>query len=264
MQSVAVRLVVERATRNRKICLRGILEDHGLAVPAGNGPVHDGPEERQGICQEKRCRPGPKGFHSVGRRRPGKGRRGWSKGLPAGAFSAELARWQGGEFKAVDEVQADAIYAVLNGASYIVTKVEQKDRQEKRRRRSPPAPCSSRRPAFALHGQNDDDGRPETLRRRDARQRRSVALITYMRTDSTRISDDALKACRDHIKATYGDKYLPEKPNVYAASKDAQGAHEAIRPTDLSYTPEKVASVSAVRSSCGFTRSSISASSPAR
>ena len=68
-----------------------------------------------------------------------------------------------------------------------------------------------------------------------------VALITYMRTDSTRISDEALKACRGHIKENYGDKYLPEKPNAYASSKDAQGAHEAIRPTDVSYTPEKVA-----------------------
>ena len=65
----------------------------------------------------------------------------------------------------------------------------------------------------------------------------AVALITYMRTDSTRISEDALKDCRKHIKTTYGDAYLPDKANLYAASKDAQGAHEAIRPTDLSPRP---------------------------
>ncbi len=70
-----------------------------------------------------------------------------------------------------------------------------------------------------------------------------VALITYMRTDSTRIADEAVKACRGHIKDEYGDKYLPDKANVYAASKDAQGAHEAIRPTDLSYTPDRVANL---------------------
>ncbi len=69
----------------------------------------------------------------------------------------------------------------------------------------------------------------------------SVALITYMRTDSTRIANDALLACREHIGKQYGDRYLPDKPNVYASGKSAQEAHEAIRPTDLANTPEKVA-----------------------
>src|SRR5207302_1736222 len=69
----------------------------------------------------------------------------------------------------------------------------------------------------------------------------SIALITYMRTDSTRIADEALKACREHIEGTYGPPYLPAQANRYASGKGAQEAHEAIRPTDLSYTPEKVA-----------------------
>src|SRR5207302_8755607 len=69
----------------------------------------------------------------------------------------------------------------------------------------------------------------------------SVALITYMRTDSTRIADDALKACRDVISTQYGAPYLPAQPNRYASGKSAQEAHEAIRPTDLAYTPERVA-----------------------
>ena len=69
----------------------------------------------------------------------------------------------------------------------------------------------------------------------------SIGLITYMRTDSTHIAQEALAACRAHIQKEYGDAYLPEKPNVYAASKDAQAAHEAIRPTDLAYTPDRVA-----------------------
>ena len=68
----------------------------------------------------------------------------------------------------------------------------------------------------------------------------SVALITYMRTDSTRIADEAIAACREHIRVRHGDAYVPEQPLRYAASKDAQGAHEAIRPTDLAYTPERV------------------------
>jgi DNA topoisomerase-1 len=69
----------------------------------------------------------------------------------------------------------------------------------------------------------------------------SVALITYMRTDSVRVSEDALAMCREHIKAVYGAKYLPAEAHRYTSGKAAQEGHEAIRPTDLSYTPEKVA-----------------------
>jgi DNA topoisomerase-1 len=69
----------------------------------------------------------------------------------------------------------------------------------------------------------------------------SVALITYMRTDSTRVSADALAAVRGHIETAYGAPYLPSQPNRYASGKSAQEAHEAVRPTDLSYTPQRVA-----------------------
>ena len=67
-----------------------------------------------------------------------------------------------------------------------------------------------------------------------------VGLITYMRTDSLRVSDEALTGVRDLIQAEYGDSYLPAKPNRYAAGKQAQEAHEAIRPTDLALHPEKI------------------------
>ena len=68
----------------------------------------------------------------------------------------------------------------------------------------------------------------------------SVGLITYMRTDSTRISDAAIKSVREHIKSEYGKDYLPAKPNFYGKKKGAQDAHEAIRPTDLLLTPANV------------------------
>lgn len=62
--------------------------------------------------------------------------------------------------------------------------------------------------------------------------------ITYMRTDSTHLSGDALNMARTFIKSEFGEKYLPEKPNFFSSSnKDAQEAHEAIRPTNLGYTP---------------------------
>ena len=68
----------------------------------------------------------------------------------------------------------------------------------------------------------------------------SAGLITYMRTDSIRVSSDALGAVRERITSTYGAEYIPEKPNFYRSKKGAQDAHEAIRPTDMSRTPESI------------------------
>ena len=71
-------------------------------------------------------------------------------------------------------------------------------------------------------------------------QEGSVALITYMRTDSVRVSNDALDQVRELIGTKFGQTYLPEKPNFYKSKKDAQDAHEAMRPTDAARTPEDV------------------------
>jgi DNA topoisomerase I len=69
----------------------------------------------------------------------------------------------------------------------------------------------------------------------------SVGLITYMRTDSTRVSDTALGEVRDFISRQYGESYLPEKAVHYRSKKDAQDAHEAIRPTEVARTPDSLA-----------------------
>lgn len=68
----------------------------------------------------------------------------------------------------------------------------------------------------------------------------TVGLITYMRTDSTRVSEEALDAVRGYIRATYGEKSLPDTPRRYKVGKQAQEAHEAIRPTSMEFTPEDV------------------------
>lgn len=68
----------------------------------------------------------------------------------------------------------------------------------------------------------------------------TVALITYMRTDSTRISDEAMGQVREFIGPRYGKEYLPEKPNIYKSKKSAQEAHEAIRPTDVTLEPAAI------------------------
>ena len=70
-----------------------------------------------------------------------------------------------------------------------------------------------------------------------------VGLITYMRTDSTRISDEMIKQVRPYISETYGEDYLPAKPNVFSKSKEAPDAHEAIRPTSLSFPPSALTGI---------------------
>lgn len=70
-----------------------------------------------------------------------------------------------------------------------------------------------------------------------------IGLITYMRTDSTRISAEMIQQIRSYIMSVYGEEYLPAKPNVYSKKKDAQDAHEAIRPTSLEFPPETLKAI---------------------
>ncbi|HEY3628118.1 MAG TPA: type I DNA topoisomerase [Terracidiphilus sp.] len=69
----------------------------------------------------------------------------------------------------------------------------------------------------------------------------STGLITYMRTDSPRVAPEAIEGAREWIGKNMGKQYLPDSPNVYKGKKDAQDAHEAIRPTDVSRTPDSIA-----------------------
>lgn len=75
----------------------------------------------------------------------------------------------------------------------------------------------------------------------DIGDRGHVGLITYMRTDSTRINDDMIQAAREFVTANYGEEYIPPKPRVYKTKQSSQDAHEAIRPTSLELTPSVVA-----------------------
>jgi DNA topoisomerase-1 len=162
--------------------------------------------------------------------------------VPPGAFEAELAEWAGKKFEAAEEAAATAIARALDTATYVVSAIDQKDRQEKA-----PAPFTT----STLQQQANIRLRFTADRTMRAAQRLyegvdlgsegSVALITYMRTDSTRVSNEALQAVRGHIEASFGQNYLPERPNTFASGKSAQEAHEAIRPTDLAYTPERAA-----------------------
>jgi len=136
---------------------------------------------------------------------------------------------------------SDDVLAQLDGAAYVVRSVVTREKK-----RNPVAPFitstlqqeSSRKLRFSVK-------RTMMLAQRlyegiELGKEGSVGLITYMRTDSTRVSDDALRDVRDLIKEKYGKEFLPESANIYKSKKDAQDAHEAIRPTSMAYTPDAV------------------------
>jgi DNA topoisomerase I len=161
--------------------------------------------------------------------------------IPKGAFLAELHSWNGSEFKATNEAETDAIYSQLSRAAYSVKSIEQKDRSD----HAPPPFTTSTLQQQAnirlrMSARQTMSVAQELYQGVTLGSEGQVALITYMRTDSTRISNDALTTVRGHIEATYGAKYVPAKPNFYKSGKSAQEAHECVRPTDLTYTPARV------------------------
>jgi DNA topoisomerase-1 len=161
--------------------------------------------------------------------------------VPPGSFQAELAEWAGKKFEAADEATGTAIARALDTANYVVSGVEQKDRTEKA---PPPFTTSTLQQQANIRLRFTADRTMRAAQRLyegvDLGSEGSVALITYMRTDSTRVSNEALQAVRGHIQETFGPPYLPAEPNKFTSGKSAQEAHEAIRPTDLAYTPERV------------------------
>ncbi|MGL6076045.1 MAG: type I DNA topoisomerase [Fimbriiglobus sp.] len=159
---------------------------------------------------------------------------------PANSFLAELAKWNGADPLLASEADADKIVAGLAAATYTISKLEQKDRPERA-----PGPFTT----STLQQQGNIRLRFSASRTMQTAQKLyegvdlgnegTVALITYMRTDSTRISPTALNDVRSFIETTHGQAYLPAKPNFFASGKSAQEAHECIRPTDVTMTPER-------------------------
>ena len=157
-------------------------------------------------------------------------------------FAAKVWRWDGAKAAPKTDAEANEMTAELAAGSAAVANVERKQR---RRRPQPPFITSTlqqeaaRKLRFAAK-------RTMGIAQRlyegvEVGDEGPVGLITYMRTDSTRVSDDAITEVRAHIAEAYGSDFLPAKPNVYKTSKRAQDAHEAVRPTSMLYTPEMVA-----------------------
>jgi DNA topoisomerase-1 len=164
--------------------------------------------------------------------------------LDAGAppfFEARLIKHKGEDVEVPSQQEAERVVAAVEKARWQVESVTQKEK-----RRNPPPPFTTSKLQQAAYNRlRFTAKRTMALAQRlyegvDLGDEGSVALITYMRTDSVRVSADALGQVRELIPARFGAEYLPDKPNFYKSKKDAQEAHEAIRPTDVTRAPEDV------------------------
>jgi len=150
-------------------------------------------------------------------------------------LNCEVAKQSDKNFRPVNKAEADQALRVLQKASYKITAKEDKPTQTR-----PSAPfitstlqqAASTRLGFGVK---------KTMML--AQRLYEAGYITYMRTDSTNLGEDAVIACRLHIQKNYGDAYLPKEPNVYASKKGAQEAHEAIRPTDIAISSTQLAGI---------------------
>ncbi|NQT87103.1 type I DNA topoisomerase, partial [bacterium] len=166
-----------------------------------------------------------------------------TSGDAALAFGADLVKVDGKKVKIADEGSAQSILGRLEGQDWRIATVETK---RSRVAAKPPFGTSQLQQAASVRlgfrprktmllAQQLYEGGIEIG------DEGGVGLITYMRTDSFRIADEALEACRGFIRDTYGEAHLSEKPRHYRSRRGAQEAHEAIRPTDVTRTPEAMA-----------------------
>jgi DNA topoisomerase-1 len=158
-------------------------------------------------------------------------------------FRAKIFKVDGQKAELKNEAQTTALLASLEGAKYVVASVDRKER----RRNAPPPFTTAKLQQEAANRLGFSPKKTMTLSQRlyegvELGEEGAVGLITYMRTDSVRLSTEAVDAARAFIADRYGKDYLPAEPNVYKTkAKSAQEAHEAVRPTSLEWTPEKVA-----------------------
>lgn len=154
-------------------------------------------------------------------------------------FKAELARISGKKAVVSNAAQAEDLEGALRDKPFVVEGVEEKERE---RAPQPPFITSTLQQA-ANQRLSYTAKRTMNIAQRlyegvELGDKGLTALITYMRTDSTRIADEARQAAKDFIIQSFGQEYLPKKARIYKAKGGAQDAHEAIRPVDVTITPE--------------------------
>jgi DNA topoisomerase-1 len=156
-------------------------------------------------------------------------------------FEAKLFKQNGEDVEVGNQEAADNIVAAVSKAKWQVASVTQREKK-----RNPPPPFTTSKLQQAAYNRlRYTAKRTMSLAQKlyegvELGDEGSVALITYMRTDSVNVSADALAQVREMIPERFGSNYLPEKPNYYKSKKDAQEAHEAVRPTDSMRAPEDV------------------------
>jgi DNA topoisomerase-1 len=164
-----------------------------------------------------------------------------SSGHGTSSFISKLISINGEAVSIPNETEAQRLFHLLETRAFMVEKIEKKER---RKNPVPPFTTSklqqecSRKLRFTpkktmMLAQQLYEGV-------ELGSEGPVGLITYMRTDSNRVSAEAQAEALDHISQKYGREYIPERPNVYKSRKSAQEAHEAIRPASLSYNPEEI------------------------
>ncbi|MCL2061073.1 MAG: type I DNA topoisomerase [Firmicutes bacterium] len=154
---------------------------------------------------------------------------------------AALFQKDGKKIKLTSRGEVDAAVAELNGKPYTVTSVKKSITRSR-----PPAPfITSTLQQDALNKLSYSLSQTTLIAQNlyegvELGSEGKVALVTYVRTDSTRVAPDAINEARSFIAQTYGNEFIPEKPNFYASKKGAQDAHEAIRPISPERTPESL------------------------
>ncbi len=156
-------------------------------------------------------------------------------------FKSSLTAHKGKKIKIKNKEQVDKVLSDIKGRDFVVSEIKKTNSKS-----HAPAP-------FTTSTMQQDAGNKlgmslkkitscaqELYEGVEVKGEGKIALITYIRTDSTRVSADAQAACREFVAQKYGKQYVPAKPNIYATKASAQDAHEAIRPISLQITPENV------------------------
>lgn len=162
-------------------------------------------------------------------------------GVKGEIFEAEAVKYKGKKLELHNAEEAKAAEEALKNAEYSVGEATKKERK---RHPAPPFTTSSLQQE-ANKKLNFTAKKTmmvaQQLYEGVSLGKAAVGLITYMRTDSVRFADVATESIREYITSAYGDAYCPAKPNVFSSKKNAQDAHEAIRPTSVLRTPESIA-----------------------
>ncbi|MHC4821483.1 MAG: type I DNA topoisomerase, partial [Planctomycetota bacterium] len=217
VQTVALRLIVEKEREIRAFIPEVYWTIEARFAKEGAPPTPPAPEP-----EEEGVEPGPP---PVGE----------------GEFLATLLRVNDEKIRITDEKVGTDLLERLAKADFRISKVV---KERKKEHPKPPFTTSTMQQQGATRLRFTAKRTMSTAQRLyqgvELGKEGQVALITYMRTDSVALSNDAVEEGRRHIADAYGDKYLPEKPKFYKAGKRAQEAHEAIRPTDPARTPEMI------------------------